>query len=320
MTDFKFWTTAPVPIEAGTEWRSGIRRLEDMGFDAVVMPDHFTDGWGVDPLVALAAAAMCTTRLRLATGVLGNDYRHPVQTHRMAATVDVVSDGRLVLGLGAGWLASDYEAAGIPLQPARVRMARLTETVQIVKGLFGGKPLDFVGEHYNVRHLKGAPAGVQHPHPPIMLGGGRPLGLRLAGREADIVGINTSTAKGYSGTHSIIDFAADSVARKVGWVHEGLRAGGRNVDDIELHNLNWLVRVTPTKQDATDFVDRVAARNGVSPALLASSPCVLIGTVDQIVDTLLQRRETYGFSVIQLDAGFALPHVQEIAPIIDRLC
>ncbi len=319
MSGLKFWTTAPVPLEAGSDWRAGMRQLEDMGFDAVVMPDHFTQGWGIDPLVALAAAAMCTTRLRLATGVLGNDYRHPVQAHRMAATVDVVSGGRLVLGLGAGWLASDYEAAGIQMDPPQVRISRLAETVRIIKGLFGPEPLDFMGEHYRVRHLTGRPAAVQQPHPPIMLGGGRPLALRLAGREADIAGINTSTAAGHSGTHSIVDFAADSVARKVTWVHEGLRAAGRSSDDIEIHILHWLVRVTASQQEAAEFVERVAARNGVHPELLTASPSVLVGTVDQIVETLLERRETYGFSIIQLDAGFALPRLADIAPVIERL-
>jgi probable F420-dependent oxidoreductase len=317
---FKFWTTCPVPIEVGSDWRAGVRQLEDLGFDAVVMPDHFTDGWGVDPMVGMAAIAECTSRLRLASGVLGNDYRHPVQTHRTAATLDVVSDGRLVLGLGAGWLASDYAAAGLPLDPPVVRIARLRETVQIVKGLFGPDPLTFSGEHYTIKGLIGTPAPVQQPHPPILLGGGRPMALRLAGAEADIVGINTSTARGYSGAHSIEDLSAGSVDKKVAWAREGARIAGRNEDQLVLHTLHWLVRVTASMSEADELLSRVAARHQVSPSLLRESPGVLVGTVDQIVDVLLERRDRYGFSVLQLDAGFAIKNLAAFGPIIDRLC
>ena len=129
--------------------------------------DHFTGGYTFEPMVALTAAAAATTRLRLQTGVLGNDYRHPVLVHRMAALLDVVSDGRLVLGLGAGWITSDYEAAGIALDPPGVRVSRFAEALAVIKGLFGSAPFDFEGEHYSVHSLDGLPKPVQQPHPPL---------------------------------------------------------------------------------------------------------------------------------------------------------
>src|SRR5205814_541358 len=117
--------------------------------------DHFTDGYTIEPMVALSAAAMCTTNLRLQTAVLGNDYRHPVLVHRMAATLDVLSGGRVELGLGAGWMLSDYEAAGLAYDPPGRRIDRLEETIAIVKGLFGAEPFSFVGATYTIRALEG---------------------------------------------------------------------------------------------------------------------------------------------------------------------
>jgi alkanesulfonate monooxygenase SsuD/methylene tetrahydromethanopterin reductase-like flavin-dependent oxidoreductase (luciferase family) len=133
------------------------------------------------------------------------------------------------------------------------------------------------------------------------------------------VGINTNTVKGYSGRHAIIDLSAESVSQKVHWVREGAQTAGRDVDQIELHLLNWLVRVTNTAREASDFLERVANRNDVCPSLLAASPSVLVGTADQIADALLERRATYGFSIIQLDAGFPIPGLEMFAPIVDRL-
>src|SRR5438105_11466774 len=154
----------PSPARPLADWRAELRALEDLGIDTVVAADHFTDGYTFEPMVALTAAADCTDALRLQTGVLGNDYRHPVLVHRMAALLDVVSDGRLTLGLGAGWMTSDYEAAGIALDPPGVRVSRFAEALAVVKGLFGPEPFDFAGEYYSLRALDGLPKPVQQPH------------------------------------------------------------------------------------------------------------------------------------------------------------
>ena len=132
MHPFRFAATMPAPAPPITDWQAQLRHLEDLGLSSVVAADHFTGGYTFEPLVALTAAAAATTRLRLQTGVLGNDYRHPVLVHRMAALLDVVSDGRLVLGLGAGWMTSDYEAAGIPLDSPGVRVSRFEEALAVI--------------------------------------------------------------------------------------------------------------------------------------------------------------------------------------------
>ncbi len=311
--------TAPSTVQPLSAWQRELVRIEDLGFDTVVLADHFTGGWSVEPMVGLTAAALSTTTLRVQTGVLGNDYRHPVLVHRMAALLDVLSEGRLTLGLGAGWLASDYEAAGIALDPPAQRIDRLEESVAIVKGLFGPERFSFDGSHYRIDVLDGLPKPVQQPRPPLFIGGGSPRVLRLAGREADIVGVNASLRAGALGRHAVVDLAPERVTEKVSWVREGATAAGRDPDSIELEMNHWLLRVTATKDEADQFLTRIASRYDVEPAQLAVSPSVLVGTVEQCVDMLLERREEFGFSVLQLDAGFPPPDLDALGPLVSAL-
>ncbi len=319
MHPFRFAATMPAPTAPLADWHSQLRHLEDLGLSSIVAADHFTDGYSFEPMVALTAAAAATTRLRLQTGVLGNDYRHPVLVHRMAALLDVVSDGRLVLGLGAGWMSSDYEAAGIALDPPGERVDRLAEALIVIKGLFAPEPLDFTGEHYAIRALDGLPKPVQVPHPPLFVGGGSPRVLRLAGSEADIVGINASLHAGELGAHTIRDLSVERVAEKIGWAREGAMGAGRDPGALELEMNHWLARVTPTAAAADELLERMGTRFDVDPTVLAASPSVLVGTVSQIVDTLESRREQLGISYLQLDAGFPTPELDAFAPVIETL-
>jgi probable F420-dependent oxidoreductase len=309
----------PAPAPPLADWHAHLRHLEDLGLSSVAAAHHITDGSTFEPMVALTAAAAATTRLRLQTGVLGNDYRHPVLVHRMAALLDVVSGGRLVLGLGAGWMTSDYDAAGIALDPPGVRVSRFAEALTVIKGLFGPEPFDFFGEHYAVRALDGLPKALQHPHPPLFVGGGSPRVLRLAGREADIVGINASLHAGELGAHAVRDLSVDRVAEKIGWAREGALAAGRDPDSLEFEMNHWLARVTPSAGAADDLLARMGARFDIDPSVLAASPSVLVGTVSQIVDTLQARRDQLGISYLQLDAGFPTPDLDAFAPVIDAL-
>lgn len=305
--------------ESVATWQAELRRREDLGFDTVVMADHFTQGYDAEPMVALTAAAMSTAKLRMQTGVLGNDYRHPVLVHRMAALLDKLSNGRLTLGLGAGWMVSDYEAAGLEYDPPGVRISRLEEAVAVIKGLFRPEPLTFHGAHYRITSLQGSPAPVQRPHPPLFLGGGSPRVLRFAGREADVVGINASLRRGELGRHAVVDLSDERAAEKVEWVREGARSAGREPDDIELEMNNWLVRVTTTGAEAHDFLARMAGRFDVDPVLLSRSPSVLVGTTAQCRDELEARRERFGINLIQLDAGFAPTDVEALGPLVAAL-
>lgn len=315
---FRFAVSAP-DVATLAEWSQAIRHLEDSGFDTVVVADHFTDGWTLEPMVALTAAAMASDTIRLQTGVLCNDYRHPVLVHRMAATLDRLSEGRFTLGMGAGWLTADYQAAGIPLDEPGVRISRLEESVQIIKALFTGQPVDFAGQFYTINNYVGVPEPHQKPGPVLMMGGGSPRMLRLGGRLADLVSIVASLTAGVTGTHSILDLRAEQVERKIGWIHEGIAQSGRDRDQVTISINHWLVRVTPTVADGRAFLERIAAANGVEADLLAESPAVLVGPIDQMVDMLHQRRETYGVSHFQLDAGFAPKQLDTLIPLVERL-
>ena len=192
------------------------RRVEASGFSTLFVPDHFIDHQ-LAPTVALAHAAAVTDTLRVGPLVLGNDYKHPVVLAREAATLDLLSDGRLELGIGAGWMTADYEKAGMPLDRPGVRIARLAESITILKGLFADGAFSFTGEHYTVTDLDGQPKPVQQPHPPFIVGGGGPKILALAATEAQIVGINANLRSG-DGTspdaaHSLTSAATDAEAR-----------------------------------------------------------------------------------------------------------
>src|SRR5437868_4997076 len=149
------------------EWRERARTIESMGYAALYVPDHFGDQLG--PIAALMAAADATTTLRIGPLVLDNDYRHPVVLAKEAATLDLLSDGRLDFGIGAGWMISDYEQAGIPYDSAGTRIDRLEEAIHVIKGLFGGEQLSFKGKHYTIKDIEGRPLPVQKPHPPFLL-------------------------------------------------------------------------------------------------------------------------------------------------------
>ena len=181
---------------AGT-WRDFARRIEDLGYATLSVGDHLVGGHG--PVAAIAAAAEATTRLRVGALTFCNDYRHPVVLAQEAATLDLLSDGRLELGIGAGWMRADYERAGIPLDPAGERVERLAEAITVIKGCFAGEPLTFDGAHYRIDGHVGRPAPVQRPHPPILVGGAGPKVLTLAARKADIVGLNVNLRAGHLG-------------------------------------------------------------------------------------------------------------------------
>ena len=292
---------------SGSEWAEQARRVEALGYSTLYLPDHFGDQLG--PIPAMAAAAAVTTELRIGALVLGNDYRHPVVLAKELATVDVLSEGRLEIGLGAGWMTTDYDEAGMALDSPGTRIARLRESIAVVKGLFRDEPLDFGGDHYRVTGLNGTPKPVQRPSPPWVIGGGGRKMLALAAEEADIVGVNPSLHSGAADAEAAADATAAATDRKLGWLKE---LAGDRFDDIEL---NCLCLVTAVTDDRDGFAQLMAGGFGVDPDDALEIPHALVGTVDQICDTLQARRDRWGFSyiVVQGDSYEAL------APVVERL-
>lgn len=293
--------------EHGTGWADAARRIESLGFSTLVMPDHFEDQFAVGP--ALTAAAAATTSLRVGALVFGNDYRHPVVLAKDMATVDVLSEGRMEFGIGAGWMRSDYDAAGMSYDRPGERIDRMLEAITVIHGLFGDGPFDFAGEHYTIDGLDGLPKPVQSP-PPLLIGGGGKRMLTIAAQQADIVGITANLRAGAIGEDAVADITPERFDEKLAWVRD---AAGARFDDIEL---NTLVMSTQVVEDQAAVIEATAAMFGLDPASTAASPLLLVGTPDQIVAQLEERRERWGFSyvIVQgLDTAIALE------PVIARL-
>jgi probable F420-dependent oxidoreductase len=290
------------------EWAEQARAVEDLGYSTLLVPDHFVDA-ALAPMVALSFAAAATTTLRVGMLVLGNDYKHPAVVAKEAATLDVLSDGRLELGLGAGWSTADYEALGLPYDAPGTRIDRLAEAVHVVKDAWGDEPVDFAGAHYRITGYDGLPKPVQRPRPPILVGGGGPEVLRLAGREADIVGVNPILRAGVIGEDAARDTLGDSTARKIGWVREG---AGERFDDLELQIRYFVSAIT---DDARGLAEALAPGFGVAPDDALESGAVLVGTVDEVCDTLVARREQWGVSYVVLGDD----QYEQFAPVVARL-
>ena len=209
--------------EDGPSWAALARRAEELGYSTLHMPDHFGDQ--LAPMPAIMAAADATTDLRVGALVFDNDYKHPLVFAKEIATIDRLSGGRVELGLGAGWMNTDYEQSGIPHDSAKVRIDRMEEGLAVIKGLFADGPFSFEGEHYTITEHEGRPKPVQQPHPPILIGGGGKRVLSIAAREADIVGIAPAAKTGKVDAESAADTAADATDRKSAWVKEA--AGDR---------------------------------------------------------------------------------------------
>ena len=310
---FRFSAAMPRLTQPVSAWRAELRRIEDLGYWAVAVSDHFTQGWVMEPIVAMTAAVEATTSLRVLPLVLGNDYRHPVMLHKSLATLDVISGGRVEIGLGAGWMESDYAAAHIPLDPPGARVDRLAESVDIIKGLFGEKPLSYDGRHYRITELNGLPKPVQDPHPPLLVGGGGRRVLQLAGSAADIVGVNATMRPGTPTGEAVLDLTDDRVAAKLAIARAAARAAGR--DPAALRYQTSILSLHLTDRPGTrPWVSSMAA--GVTdPVALAGSPAVLQGSVESCVEALQRRREQLGLDYFHIggDPSAAAPIVARLA-------
>jgi probable F420-dependent oxidoreductase len=292
---------------SGSAWRDKARLVESLGYKALYLPDHFGDQLG--PIAALMAAANATTTLRVGSLVFDNDYRHPVVLAKEVATMDLLSDGRFDFGLGAGWLAQDYEQAGMPYDSPGVRIERMEEGLKIIKGLLAGGSFSFTGKHYRISELEGYPLPVQKPHPPILIGGGGRRMLTLAAREADIVNVNFDTREGRVSRRVARSGFAAATAEKMEWIKE---AAGDRFGQIELGAWVFLAQVT---EDRQAVAATLATGFGAEARDVLDMPHFLIGTIDELVDDLRARRERYGFSFVVVPGESA----EAFAPVVERL-
>jgi len=287
------------------------RRAESIGFSALVIPDHLIEQ--LSPVPALATVAAATTSLRIGTFVVNNDLRHPAVLAQDMASLDVLSGGRLEIGIGAGWNRPEYDAIGLPFEPVATRVERLAESVTVLKGLFGDGALTFQGRHYAITDHDGQPKPVQRPHPPLLIGGGGRQTLTLAAREADIVGLAPRQLSGQRVEPRSLTWAATE--EKIGWVREA--AGDRFAAlELNVYPSSWEIVVTDdARAEAHRVIDHLRARSGIELTVeeVLESPHLFIGSVDALVDKIRDLRARLGIS------SFMLGEVDELAPVVERL-
>jgi probable F420-dependent oxidoreductase len=274
--------------------RALARRAEELGYSTFGLADHFMIPFA--PLIAGQAAADATTTIRVGQVVMASDFRHPAVLAKELASLDVLSGGRLEIGIGAGWMREEFDAAGITFDAASVRIARLEEAITVLKGLFADEPCTFAGEHFTITALDGLPKPVQRPHPPILIGGGGRKVLSVAARHADIIQVLPGVIRGVAALDAS-QFAARSYREKVDWIRD---AAGARFDAIELGTLLMHVSITDDAERARDeFLAQFPAEavvDDATRAALLASPVVAIGSLDEVSDRLLATRDDFGFS------------------------
>jgi len=298
-------------------WVDLARKVERLGYATLLIRDHVVPepfGDQFAPLIALMAAADATTTLRVGTLVLDNDYRHPVLLAKEAATLDLLSSGRFELGLGAGWLAAEYEGAGIPFDRPGVRIGRMEEAIRVVKGLFADGSMTWAGEHYRIGGLDGFPKPAQRPRPPLLVGGGGKRILGIAGREADIASVLTSSVA----TGTLIDDplarTSAKIAEKIGWIRAG---AGARFDQIEL-NLIPSIILSDHRRAATERLIATRGWSNITVDQLWDMPSTLIGTTGEIADQIRFWRDTLGFSYIVVADEQATAFAPVVAALVSR--
>jgi probable F420-dependent oxidoreductase len=288
------------------------RRAEQAAYATFLLPDHLEDQFA--PALALAMVVQATTSIRIGSCVFDNDFRHPVLLAKDVATLDHLSHGRFELGLGAGWMQSEYEHIGLSFDRPAVRINRLTEALQIVKALLTEETVSFSGQYYSINGMHGLPKSLQKPYPPFYLGGSGKRMLQLAAREASCVGIVPRIKKTERGDHmndllDMDDAAPEALQQKISWIRE---AAGSRFAELELNIVLMDVQVTNARDQAQQTL---AERYGTSAQAIQDSPFFLIGTLEQIREKLWQVREQFGFSYI---AAWE-EHLELLAPAVVHL-
>lgn len=304
---FRFGVTS-TGASSAADWKELVTQVERLGYSTLLVPDHFIEQIATIP--ALAVAAAHTSTLRVGSIVCSNDFRHPILLAKEAATIDMLSNGRFELGIGAGWLKSEYDALGIPFDEPGTRVARLEEAIQIIKRYFSDDPVMCDGDYYQINGENGLeriPEPVQKPHPPILIGAGGKRMLQIAAREADIIGLAIKTSALGSGPDP--SDIATTFNQKVAWIR---KAAGERFDDIELHIQTWAVIITEDRERAAEMVGK---QFPLPTDLILNIPYLLIGSVEEIVAQIENYRELYGISYYSVFER----HLNEFAPVVAQL-
>jgi probable F420-dependent oxidoreductase len=305
---------AGVDVMRPGDWADRARLLEDLGFDVMLIPDHYSPV--LSPMPAAMAAAAVTTRLRVGTFVANQAWRHPAVLAKEAATIDFLSNGRFELGIGAGWVPREQEQVGIPFDSPSERLRRLGEYAAVVAGLLSQERFSFTGAYYQVADVTVHPRPVQQPRPPLMVGANAMRMLRLAGSLADVVAVG------------LLESGPDSWAaldRKVAWVREG---AGDRFDGLELNLMTGGPLPIGLERGAAVryVVENRVGRGPLGPQPYATeaeldSPTSWLGTPEQVAEMLLGIRDRYGISYFAYwpPSDRYREYVEALAPVLRLL-
>jgi probable F420-dependent oxidoreductase len=303
MLPFRFGVQAAV-APTMSAWRDQARMAEGLGYSTLYVSDHLDAQFG--PLVATTVAAEATSTLHVGFGVLNNDLRNPVVLAKEIATLGLAAEGRVEVGLGAGWLRSDYEEAGIEYDAPAVRVDRLAESLAVMKTLWSEGKATSAGTHYAVGDAHCDPRPASPPR--VIVGGGSRRILTVAAEHADTVGVNTSLASGEKGGDLASQATFDHFDRCLAWVREG---AGDRFSSIELQIMAFATKVVASRRAAV----RTATMLGLPGEDALELPIVLLGTPDELCEQLLKRRERWGFTNIVVPGEAMEP----FAPVVAQL-
>jgi probable F420-dependent oxidoreductase len=316
---FRFGIQSYAPT-SGRQWRDLARKAEDLGFSSFHLADHVIgpgpalDATGhpvqtVAAVPAMAVAAEATSTIKIGCRVLCVDYRNPVMLAKELATLDMFSEGRLEIGLGAGWLKNEYEAMGIPFDRAGIRLDRMEEVISLLRAAFSPGEMNIHGSHVHAVGFEAVPKPFSDRIPPLMIGGGARRILAIAGREADIVSLNFDNSSGRLGPEGIGSSTAELTLEKIQWVKEG---AGSRFPDIELEIAAYFTVVT---DEGEAVRSKMGSMFGLSADQMAEHPNALIGSIDEICDRIVERRDRFGISYV----SFGSSNIDAIAPVVARL-
>jgi probable F420-dependent oxidoreductase len=282
--------------------------VERAGFAAVLVPDHFYTGEsqlssreGIgESWTTVAALGARTSRIRVGGAVMCNLFRHPCLTAQTAATVDRITNGRLELGLGAGWLVEEFRRTGLPFPRTGVRIQMLEEALRIVLPALEGEPVHLDGEFYQVRDFSLQPTAVQKPRPPLHVGGGGDRILRLAARYADIVSLIPPASRGRIEPEAVKAFDAARFEERVGWLRQEAERAGRDPAAIEVMAFSAVSHITENAEQSAQVIRTTASMFQLDEATTRAHPMVLVGTPAEITATLEERRERWGIGSYML--------------------
>ena len=305
---------------SASEWTETARKAEDLGYSCLHLADHYMGPGAAQQeashpvqdlaaIPAMMAAAAVTSTIKVGARVMCCDYHHPLVLAKSLATIDLLSDGRLEPGFGAGWIASEYAAMGVPMDRPGVRIDRMIDYVTLARQFFAGDDLDVATEHVTANAMAGTPASPQEGGPKIMMGGGGKRVLTTCGKMADIVSINFNNRDGKIGAVGIGSSTAEMTEQKVGWIRDG---AGDRFDDLEIEIGGYFAAVT---DKTADTLEAMAGMMGMDSATLAEHPHALIGSVDEICETIQARREKYGISY----TTFSQRNLEMMAPVVAKL-